>query len=385
VIYLDNNATTRPDPRVVEAVREALASAFGNPSSTHAFGAAASARIEQARTAVARLIGARDPSRLTFTSGGSESIGTALCGALARAPQRKRVAATRVEHAAVLATLEHACVSGARELVPLDVDAQGLPRWDRDWAWLDEQVALVSVQWVNNETGVITPLEALRELARRCADCGAVLHVDAVQAAGKLALDVDALGAAAVSISAHKLHGPKGVGALWTRPGFEPPGLVRGGPQESGRRAGTENVAGIAGFGAASELALAWQADGGPARLAALRDAFEAELVALTGARVHGAGAPRVANTTNFAFDGVQAEALQMLLDSAGIAVSTGSACSSELQAPSHVLLAMGCSTLEATSSLRFSLSRETTREELARTTEVLVAALADLRALATG
>jgi cysteine desulfurase len=207
--------------------------------------------------------------------------------------------------------------------------------------------------------------------------------VDAVQAAGKLALDVDALGASFVSVTAHKLHGPKGVGALWSRADVEPLPLVRGGPQERGRRAGTENVAGIVGFGVACELAGAWLASGGPAELRRMRDDFERALVGGAGARAHGAAAARVANTSYLCFEGVQAEALQMLLDAEGIAVSTGAACSSEMRAPSHVLLAMGCSAEEATSSIRFSLSRETRPEELARALEIVSRSLADLRALA--
>jgi cysteine desulfurase len=387
VTYLDNNATTRTDPRVVDAMHAALVEAYGNPSSAHAYGTAAAQRIDRARAAVARLLGVADPECLTFTSGGSESINMALRSAAALAPQRTRIAATRVEHAAVLATIAALCDSREtlrpRESIALEVDAEGAPLWQHDYGWLDERVALVSVQWVNNETGVVTPLETLRELGRRCRSVGAHLHIDAVQACGKMELRLESLGADSASVSAHKLHGPKGVGALWMRAGLEAVALIRGGPQEHGRRAGTENVPGIVGFGVACDLAREWLATGGPARLAALRDELERGLVERCAARVHAARSTRVANTSYSAFPGVQAEALQMLLDAEGIAVSTGSACSSELQAPSHVLLAMGCSVDEATASLRFSLSRETERGELAHVVDVVERAVADLRALA--
>jgi cysteine desulfurase len=377
-IYLDHNATTPPAPEVVEAMSRALREEFGNPSSIHYFGQRAKAAIDEARTEVARLVGA-EPGDVVFTAGGTESDNIALRGALDAAhPSRSRLVVTAVEHEAVLNTAR-ALERRGRPITILPVDADGLLSPAGLEGALGPDVALVSVIAASNETGVIQPVAALSLLARRS---GAVCHTDAVQAAGKIPVDVEALGVDLLSVAAHKFGGPKGVGALWIRRGTALAGVVTGGRQERGRRAGTENVPAIVGAGVAARLARSGLAAYG-ARMAALRDRLEAAILErVPGTSVNAGGVPRVPNTTSIAFDRVEAESLLIALDLEGIAVSTGSACSSGTLEPSHVLRAMGLPHRRVQSSIRFSLGSTTTAEEIDRVLEVLPAVVRRLRAV---
>jgi cysteine desulfurase len=379
-IYLDNNATTRPAAEVLELMWPCFTERYGNASSLHELGVAAADAIAAARANVARLIGARDPARVVFTSGGTESDQTALRSAWARRGKRRKIVTTAVEHSAVLeplAQLEREGALGERVGVRPSGRLDESELLDR----VDDDTALVAVMWANNETGAIHPVE---RIAAGCRARGVPLHVDAVQACGKLSMRVDELGADYVALSGHKLHGPKGVGALWVRPGVELVPFVRGGPQERERRGGTENVPAIVGLGRAAQLARAWLASDGPGRLAALRDRLERGLLErIAGASVHAGEVPRVPNTTNLRFEGLSGEALVLLLSGEGICASTGAACASSRHKPSHVLLAMGLGPAEAGSSVRFSLSRYTTEDEILRTLEVVPSAVSRLRALA--
>ena len=349
-VYLDYNATVPIRPEAAAAVAGAL-ELCGNASSVHGFGRSARRRIETARDQVAALIGAH-PAQVVFTSGGTEANNLALTGT-----GRARLLVSAGEHDSVLEAAPQA------ERIPLDTEG----RLDLDalTAMLaaDPRPALVSVMLANNETGVIQPLAEVAALVRAH---GALLHTDAVQAAGKTALDGPALGADLLSLSAHKLGGPQGVGALVIADRVALTPLLRGGGQERARRAGTENLPGIAGFGAAAEAARAALAD--TARLAALRDRLEQGLRALaTDIRVFGAGAERLGNTSCFATPGLPAETQVMSLDLAGIAVSAGSACSSGKVRPSHVLLAMGAGAEEAGSAIRVSLGWQSADDDVER------------------
>ncbi len=379
LLYFDNNATTAPAREVLDAMWPCFVEHYGNPSSLHGAGEDAAQAVAAARAALARLVGAGSPARLCFTSGATESNVTALRSALRSQRERRRVLASAVEHPAVLEPLAAARAEGF-EVVTIGVDSDGRLDLAQLRAELDERAALVSVMAVNNETGVVHDLAAVAAEAR---SAGALLHVDAVQAAGKLAFSCEGLGADFVAFSAHKLHGPKGVGALYVRRGVELEPLLRGGPQEQERRGGTENVPGIVGFGKAATLAREWLESGGPQRLASLRDRLENELLrTIEGTHVHGRGAPRVSNTSNLRFDGISGEALVALASDEGLCVSTGAACSASRHRPSHVLLAMGLSPAEASSSVRLSLSRYTTEAEVERALEVLSNAVRRLRAL---
>lgn len=385
LLYFDNNATTRPAPEALEAMWPCFTELYGNPSSLHAAGASAAEIVAAARASVARLIGASGPGRIVFTSGGTEADQTAIEGALALAPGRTKVVTTSVEHSAVLEPLAALEKRGV-EVVRIAVDGEGALDVGALVAAIDGNTALVSAMLANNETGVI---HDLAPVAAACKREGVPLHVDAVQACGKIPVRVDELGADLLSLSAHKLHGPKGVGALYVRRGLALAPLIRGGPQEEERRGGTENVPAIAGFGRAAALAREWLAGDGPARLAALRDRLENGLVERGVVHgwgevvVHGAGRPRVPNTTNVRFDGLSGEALVTLASDEGLCASTGAACSSSKHKPSHVLIAMGLEPAQASSSLRLSLSRYTTEEEVDRALEVLEGCVARLRRMA--
>jgi cysteine desulfurase len=380
-IYLDHNATTPPAPEVIEAITRALGEPFGNASSIHTFGQRAKAAIDEARTSVARLIGA-EPGDLVFTGSGTESDNLALRGVIAAATgPRRRLVVTAIEHEAVVntaAALERAgcpvTVLPATRAGAVDPSTLGATPGD--------DVALVSVMLANNETGVIQPVTEFASLAHAR---GAVCHTDAVQAAGKIPVDVGALGVDLLSIAAHKFGGPKGVGALWMKRGVSLSGVITGGRQERNRRAGTENVPGIVGFGVAAAIArrrLAAES----ARLASLRDRLEAGiLTSIPRSAVNGADAERVPNTANIAFDGVEAESLVIGLDLEGIAVSTGSACSSGTLEPSHVLKAMGLPHGRVQSSIRFSLGSTTTVEEIDRVLAVLPVLVERLRKVGRG
>lgn len=370
MIYLDNNATTRPLPAVVEAVRRSLEESWANPSSVHREGQAARREVELARRDLASLIGA-DPRDLIFTAGGTESCDLAIRGILGARPGGPPVlATTRVEHAAVRELAEHLQRTDAArvEWIPLRDDRSGLVDLSGLEALLDRaRPALVSVQWANNETGVIQPMEAIGAL---CRARGVLLHTDAVQWVGKEPTDVRSMPLDALSLSAHKFHGPKGVGALWVRKGVRlRPTLI--GTQELGRRGGTENVPGIVGAGEAARLAAEWLADAAQRRrLEALRDRFERGVLEhVPGAVVNGSG-PRVWNTTNIAFPGAHSEAMLLALSERGLCASAGAACSSGSLDPSPVLLAMGLPEPIAHASLRFSLSRLTSEAEVEEAVE---------------
>jgi cysteine desulfurase len=360
-IYLDHNATTPLDPSALEAMVAVLREGFGNPSSLHWFGQRARAAVEEARAEVARLVGA-SPAEIVLTGSGTEADNLALRGvaAKARAPRRK-IVCTAIEHHAVLHTLK-ALEEEGWPVERVRVTPEGLVDLDDLRARLDDGTALLSVMLANNETGVLQPVAEAARIAR---ERGVLVHCDAVQAAGKVPLAVADLGVDLLSVSAHKFYGPKGVGALYVRRGTPMEPLLRGGGQERNRRAGTENVAGVAGMGRAAAVAHASLASDA-VRLGALRDRLEGTLLALPGARRNGDG-PRVANTTSLSFEGADAEGLVMALDLEGIAVSTGAACAAGGTAPSHVLAAMGLPAARVQASLRFSLGRGTTEAQVDR------------------
>jgi cysteine desulfurase len=376
-IYLDHNATTPLAPEAAAAVSEALREGFGNPSSLHWYGQAARAAIDDARGEVAALIGAT-PQEIVFTSSGTEADNLALRGvAWAARPPRRKVVYAAIEHHAVLHTARALAEEGwpvetARALPDGRVDMEDLERR------VDSETALVAVMLANNETGVVQPIDAVVALARRH---GALVLCDAVQAAGKLQLDVARLGVDLLALSAHKIYGPKGVGALFVKRGTRMKALLRGGAQEKGRRAGTENVPGIVGFGQAALVArLGLEEEA--VRVGALRDRLEARLLELPGAERNGEP-PRVANTTNVSFAGADAESLLMALDLMGVAVSTGAACAAGAVEPSHVLRAMRLSPRRVQASIRLSLGRGTTAEEVDLAVEAVATALERQRALA--
>lgn len=376
-IYLDHNATTRPHPEVAEAVAGAMTDLFGNPSSVHAYGQTARAALDQARAAVASLIGGA-PHEVVFTSGGTEANNFAIRGA-AEVSSRTEIITTPIEHESVLNTVKAlARRNWTVTLLPVDergvVDPADLERL------ISDRTALVSVMHANNETGTIQPVETLARIAHAH---GALMHTDAVQSVGKIPVRVDALGVDLLSLSGHKFYGPKGTGALWIRRGTRLAPLLTGGRQERNRRAGTENLPGIAGLGVAAALA-ARSLDAEAARVAELRDRLETGVLArVPGTAVNGAGSPRVPNTTNISFDRIEAESLLIALDLEGIAVSTGSACSSGTLEPSHVLKAMGLGPARAQSSIRFSFGAENTLEDVERVLAVLPSAVERLRGLA--
>jgi cysteine desulfurase len=378
-IYLDHNATTPVHPAVADAMSAALREDFGNPSSVHHFGQRAKAVIDHARSATAALLNA-DPSEVVFTSGGTESDNFAIRGtadALERGTRRHLVVSS-IEHEAVLNTVK-ALGKRGWEVTILPVGQSGIVAADDLRAALRADTALVSVMHANNEIGTIQPIAELAALAHAG---GALFHTDAVQSAGKIAVDVKTLGVDLLSISAHKFYGPKGVGAIWIRRGLRLLPIMTGGKHERNRRAGTENVAGIVGMGAAAELARAKMAEEA-ARLAPLRDRLEeGVLAAVRGTVVNGARSPRVANTTNISFERIEAESLLIALDLAGIAVSTGSACSSGTLEPSHVLKAMGFPVHRTQNSIRFSLGASNTEADVDRVIAALPAIVEKLRNL---
>jgi cysteine desulfurase len=379
-VYLDNNATTATDPEVVEAMLPWFTERFQNPSSPYPSGERAADAIRLARGEVARLVGATSPAEVVFTSGGSEAIASAFWSARQLRPNRRRMIVSTVEHSAVLRNADRFEGFGL-EVVRVGVDGQG--RLDREalLEQIDGQTCLVSLMLANNETGVLTNLEGI---GAACRAAGATFHLDGIQGPGKLPLDLPATGADLASLSAHKLHGPKGIGALWVRDGHELSALVVGGPQEGERRAGTENVPGMVGFGRAAALARAHVENPAElARVAGLRDRLEAGLLALAGgSRVHGREVERLGNTTNLYVPGFDARSLVLMLAEFGVEASAGSACNAVSSGPSPVLLAMGCPGEEASRSLRFSLSRQTDGDGIEAALEGFRGALETLRAL---
>lgn len=365
MIQLDNNATTRPCRAAREAVARALGECWHNPSSVHRAGQAARGAVELARQDLARLIGAA-PREIVFTSGGTESIDLAIRGALA-ATGKNVIVTSPVEHSAVTSLCDSLGGRGVEVRRP-PVSREGVVDPDALGDLIDEGVALVSVQWANNETGAVQPID---RIGRVCRDRGVLFHTDAVQWVGKSTTDLgdtEALAVDLLSLSAHKFHGVKGAGALWIRRGVRiDPTLL--GAQELGRRGGTENVPGILGAGAAAREAIGWLADPGEReRLGAMRDRLErAILERVDGASVNGPTAPgaRLWNTTNIAIPGADSETMLLMLSERGLCASAGAACSSGSLEPSPVLLAMGLDPALAAASLRLSLSRETTEEEI--------------------
>jgi cysteine desulfurase len=376
VYYFDNNATTRVAPEVIEAMLPFLKDNWGNPSSAYTFGHELGRHLDHARTCVAELVHA-EPREIIFTSCGTESINAALHSALITRPDRRHLITTAVEHSATLKFCAYLEKQGYEvTLLPVDRDgAVDLRQLDQA---LRPDTALVSIMWANNETGVLFPV---REVAELCRAKGVLCHTDAVQVAGKIPIDVKALGVDFLSLSGHKLHAPKGVGALYVKrhTKFQP--YLIGGGQERGRRGGTENVAGVVAFGRAAELAMD-QLPSESARIRALRDHLEAGILErVSGSSRNGPAEPRLPNTTNISFRGVEAEGVLMLLDQAGVCASSGSACTTGSMDPSHVLTAMGCSASRARASVRFSLGVYNTADEVAYLVEQLPAIVERLRA----
>ncbi len=378
-VYLDNNATTRLAPEVLETMMPLLTEHYGNPSSMHGFGAAAGRALDRARDEVAALLGAESPGEIVFTGGGSESDNLAIVGTLRAFPEKKHVITTAVEHPAVLGLCRELESRHGYDVTFLGVDAKGNLDLDELRDALRDDTAVVSVMAANNETGVIFPTEEIGHIVK---ERGAVYHVDAVQVAGKLPQDVAAGTADLVSISGHKIHACKGVGALYVKRGTKLRPLIVGGHQERGRRAGTENVAGVAGLGRACVLAGENMADEN-GRVRVLRDRLtERVIAAVPDSRLNGDAERRLPNTSNISFDYIEGEGILLLLDRCGIAASSGSACTSGSLEPSHVLKAMGVPFIASHGSIRFSLSRYNTEAEIDYTAEVLPRIIERLRAI---
>lgn len=379
-IYLDHNATSPPAPGVVDAVARAMATCTGNASSIHHFGQQAKAALDDARSAVAALIDA-EPGDVVFTSGGTEAINAALCGAAdaLEAAGRRHVVVSGIEHEAVLRTVPGLVRRGWTSTAVAPTP-EGLVEPQALLAAMTPETSLVAVMHANNEVGTVQPI---RELAAAAHANGALVLVDAVQSVGKIPVSVRALGADLLALSGHKFGGPKGTGALWVRRGVKLTPWITGGRQERNRRAGTENGPAIAGLGVAATQARDALATNAWAPIAALRDRLEEGLLAsVPGCRINGARDARVPNTANLSLDGVEAESLLIALDLEGVAVSTGSACSSGTLEPSHVLRAMGFPAARVRSAIRFSLGPTTTAEDVERVLELMPTLVAKLRRL---
>ncbi|HNS19418.1 MAG TPA: cysteine desulfurase NifS [Sedimentisphaerales bacterium] len=376
-IYFDNNATTRVDDEVYEAMRPYFCSLYGNPSSMHTFGGQVGIQVREARERVAHLLGC-DPSEIIFTSCGTESDSAAIHGTLAASPHRRKVVTTRVEHPAVLAVCRE-LESHGYTVIELGVDKLGRLDLNELERHLDNDTALVSIMYANNETGVIFPVEQIAEMVT---NRGIVFHTDAVQVVGKIPLNLSKSRINLLSLSGHKLHAPKGVGVLYVKKGTRIAPWMLGGHQEGGRRAGTENVPGIVGLGKACELAERHMEEENT-RVKALRDKLEREILAsCTDSRVNGDTLARLPNTTNISFEYIEGEAILLLLDRFGICASSGSACTSGSLEPSHVLRAMGVPFTAAHGSIRFSLSRYNTEDEVDFTIQKMPQIITRLREL---
>ncbi|MBU1181022.1 MAG: cysteine desulfurase NifS [Proteobacteria bacterium] len=359
-IYVDNNATTRVAPEVLEEMLPYFSELYGNPSSMHSFGGNVARKIKESRAKVAKLIGAL-PEEILFTGCGTESDSTAIRAALISNPDRKHIITSRVEHPAIKNLFENLAKNGYRvTFVP--VDSKGLLDLDYLYRHLDDDTAVVSIMWANNESGVIFPVE---EIAQAVRAKGIVFHTDAVQAVGKVSVDMKKVQADMLSLSGHKIHAPKGIGALYIRKGTKFSPFLIGGHQESGRRGGTENVASIIGLGKASEVALA-DLDQMSTRIKMLRDKLENTLVkTVPNTMINGDKEQRLPNTTSIGFEFVEGEAILLMMDEFGICASSGSACTSGSLEPSHVLRAMGVPFTAAHGSIRFSLSTYNTEDEI--------------------
>lgn len=360
-IYLDNNATTCVAPEVLDAMLPFLKESYGNPSSMHSFGGEVAKYIDKAREQCAALIGAKRASDIVFTSCGTESDNAAILGTLASYPEKKHIITTAVEHPAVR-TLCQSLAKKGYEATEIKVDESGRLNVDDIKRAIRPDTAIVSVMWANNETGVIFPIEKIAEV---CAKAGVPFHTDAVQAAGKVPIDVTRTPMDFLAVSGHKLHALKGVGFLYIKRGAKFQPLIIGGHQERGKRGGTENVASIVGLGKACELAIAHM-DEENMRIKALRDRLEAGILAtVPNTAVHGDREHRLPNTTNIGFEYIEGEAILLLMNEHGICASSGSACTSGSLEPSHVLRAMKVPFTRAHGSIRFSLSRYNTDEEI--------------------
>lgn len=375
-VYFDHNATTPVAPEVLAAMLPYFSEEYGNASSIHTFGQAARGAVEQARISVARLLGAR-PAEVTFSSGGTESNNHAIFGAVAAAPGPARhVIICAVEHAAVLDPCKELAKRGVAVTI-LPVDREGVVSPENVRRAIRPETVLISIMLANNELGTIEPIAEIGEIA---AEAGVTFHTDAVQAAGKIPIDVNQLGVHLLSISAHKFYGPKGVGALYVRKGTRIGPLLYGGHSERDQRPGTEDVTAIAGLGAAADLAVAHMAEESQ-RLTALRDHLEKGLLArIPYVRVNGSRAPRTPNTTNLTLPFIEGESMVIALDLKGIACSTGAACSSGAVEPSHVLTAIGLAPEDARATLRLSLGRQTTEEEIDFALETIPTVIERLR-----
>ncbi|MCE1239187.1 MAG: cysteine desulfurase NifS [Azonexaceae bacterium] len=377
-IYLDNNATTRVYPSVVEAMLPFFTEHFGNASSIHAFGSEVGKALKKARTQVQTLLGAEHDSEIIFTSCGTESDSTAILSALKAQPERNTVITTVVEHPAILTLCDWLEKEGYI-VHKLKVDKKGRLDIDEYKSLLHDRVAIVSVMWANNETGTIFPVE---EMAALAAEKGIMFHTDAVQAVGKLPIDLKNTKIDMLSLSGHKLHAPKGIGVLYLRRGCRFRPLLRGGHQERGRRAGTENSASIVALGAACELAMQ-NMEKENTEVKHLRDKLEKGILAqVTHAFPTGNPENRLPNTSNIAFEYVEGEAILLLLNKMGIACSSGSACTSGSLEPSHVMRAMGIPYTAAHGTIRFSLSVDNTEAEIDRVIEAVPPIIAQLRKL---
>ncbi len=373
-VYCDANATTPLLPEVMEAMRPYWMEEFGNASSIHLAGQQARKAVDQARESLARFFHCRE-AEVVFNSGGTEGDNTAIFGLLRKGDH---FITTSIEHSAVLRAADRVAERGV-EVTFVAPEKNGLIDPESIRAALTSKTRLISVMLANNETGVLQPVEEIGKIA---AEAGAYFHIDAVQGAGKVPFDVQRFGCHLCTISAHKMHGPKGVGAMYVRRGTPLESLIVGGSHERRHRAGTENVPCIVGLGKAAELAMESLKNGMIGRVAALRDRLEAGILEIAGTGVNGAGAPRAANTTNIRFEQVEGEALVIALDLKGVAVSGGSACHSGSTEPSHVLMAMGLDKNAARASLRFSLLKTATEEDVDHVLKVVPEAVEHLRAL---
>ncbi len=377
VIYADNNATTQVAPEVLEEMVPYFHDLYGNPSSMHSFGGQVAGELKEARERVARLIGAT-PDEILFTSCGTESDNTAIRAAIASHPDKQHVVTTRVEHPAVKNLCEHLGGHGYR-VTFLPVDRQGRLDLEQLLKALSSDTAIVSIMWANNETGVLFPVDEIAQLVR---ERGIVFHTDAVQAVGKIPIDVKQIPVDMLSLSGHKLHAPKGIGALYVRKGTKFSPFLIGGHQERGRRGGTENVASIVGLGKACELALEHLEEENE-RVKSLRDKLEDGILkGIPNAMVNGDREHRLPNTTSISFEYVEGEAILLMMNEFGICASSGSACTSGSLEPSHVLRAMGVPFTAAHGSIRFSLSIYNTEEEIDFIVEKLPPIIERLREL---
>ena len=377
-IYLDNNATTRVADEVIEAIKPFFTERYGNPSSMHFFGGSVAREIANARANMAELLGA-SPHEIVFTSGGTESDSTAILSALNTLPERREIVSTRVEHPAVLNLCKHLARSKGYTVKWISVDKSGMIDMEDVKRAINDKTAIVSTMWANNETGVMFPVVEIAEIA---AGHGALMHTDAVQAVGKVPINLSKTNINFLSLSGHKLHAPKGIGALYIKKGTRFSPFMIGGHQESSRRGGTENVPGIVGLGEAARLAMNNFHEENT-RVKKMRDRLQQGLLdKVSQARVNGRPESRLPNTLNIGFEFVEGEAILMRLDEKGICASSGSACTSGSLEPSHVLRAMGVPFTAVHGSIRFSLSRYNTEDEIEFVIEETPRIIETLRAM---